>query len=714
MPVQRPSAPRRERRGAPRTAAAAATAAFGVYAVGSGIVSRLQPPGYDPTQESVTVLTATGTPYRWLIVTTLVLVGLLITLTAATLPTRARAERAVLGVAGLATVAVALLPRSSATSISVPAAVCGVLALIALAIWPAAAAGPPVRGKGPWRLAMLLLAGVAGLAIAAMGSLSPGTYERVLSLVLLAHLALAAFRCWWAAGHRIGSRPVQLAASAVVLSIGCLVGGVLATVIAPVTVATANYQAALSLSPDLGQVGRVVLPTVLGDVEAQFSGPAPGVRANLQLRAGITTALGAANSSLESLQPSPAELDRVVTAALTGLGIRFGQGALAVALAAVVLRALILRRRPGPRTGIAALIAMVLALAATGASIAGTYRGATPKQLSATGLLGAIQQNSTLFDDVAERSAQVAPYLRSVVAVSAALRERYQPPPIDSERVLRILLISDVHAGDQYPLIASMIESEGIDLVIDSGDLLNFGTVAEGEISGVFAGIADLPVPYVFVRGNHDAMGPTDDAVLRRLDGIPNVILLQPDSQRYQELTIAGVRIGGFNDPRWFGDDGKQSAQKQQPAKAQWLASFAGQEVPDIVVSHEPWAVQGIAGAGVLINGHMHTAFREGNRIQVGTFTGGGPLTHFISGEGSEELVGQPSAFDILDIGPTCRVTALTRYRFAHVVEGRPTFDDVALLNGAVIDTRPVDPDRTCAADLPPNVTSVPAVSPPG
>ena len=84
MPVQRPSAPRRERRGAPRTAAAAATAAFGVYAVGSGIVSRLQPPGYDPTQESVTVLTATGTPYRWLIVTTLVLVGLLLTLTAAT------------------------------------------------------------------------------------------------------------------------------------------------------------------------------------------------------------------------------------------------------------------------------------------------------------------------------------------------------------------------------------------------------------------------------------------------------------------------------------------------------------------------------------------------------------------------------------------------------------------------------------------------------
>ena len=35
--------------------------------------------------------------------------------------------------------------------------------------------------------------------------------------------------------------------------------------------------------------------------------------------------------------------------------------------------------------------------------------------------------------------------------------------------MLRILLISDVHAGDQYPLIASMIESEGIDLVIAMG-----------------------------------------------------------------------------------------------------------------------------------------------------------------------------------------------------------------------------------------------------
>lgn len=37
----------------------------------------------------------------------------------------------------------------------------------------------------------------------------------------------------------------------------------------------------------------------------------------------------------------------------------------------------------------------------------------------------------------------------------------------------------------------------------------------------------------------------------------------------------------------------------------------------------------------------------------------------------------------------------MTRYRFRNVIEGRPAYDDVSLLNGSRIDTT-TDPERTC------------------
>ena len=76
--------------------------------------------------------------------------------------------------------------------------------------------------------------------------------------------------------------------------------------------------------------------------------------------------------------------------------------------------------------------------------------------------------------------------------------------------------------------------------------------------------------------------------------------------------------------------------------------------------------------------------------------TGGGPFSHFIVAAGGQELIGQPAAFDILDFGQSCRLISLTRYQFRNVIEGKPAYDDVSLLNGARIDTRKADPDRTC------------------
>jgi hypothetical protein len=261
----------------------------------------------------------------------------------------------------------------------------------------------------------------------------------------------------------------------------------------------------------------------------------------------------------------------------------------------------------------------------------------------------------------------------------------------------------------------TIVEEEGIDLVVDAGDLVSFGTVQEGEAAGIFSGIESVRVPYLFVRGNHDATSATDTAVLARMARVPNVVLLQPPTGGYQEVLVGGLRIAGFNDPRWFGDSGTGSPAKQVPARKAFAAAFAGRPAPDLVVGHEPWAVQGLDAegleAGVLVNGHMHSIDLEGNRVQAGTFTGGGPFSHFLAGGPGEELVGQPSAFDVLTFGTDCRLASLTRYRFRDVIEGRPAYDDVSLVNGRRVDRREPDPDRTCVADEPVTTTAVPAAT---
>ena len=145
---------------------------------------------------------------------------------------------------------------------------------------------------------------------------------------------------------------------------------------------------------------------------------------------------------------------------------------------------------------------------------------------------------------------------------------------------------------------------------------------------------------------------------------------------------------------------------------------------PDILVAHEPGAVNAVAQeSGIKIHGHLHSDRLNDNTIGVGTFTGGGPFSHFLQAAEGEELTGQPSSFDIAVFGEDCRITSLSRYQFRNVIEGRPAYDDVTLINGARIQSAlpevpaPADanggggstPPRTCSADLEPTTEHVAA-----
>jgi len=328
---------------------------------------------------------------------------------------------------------------------------------------------------------------------------------------------------------------------------------------------------------------------------------------------------------------------------------------------------------------------MAVATVGTFAGIAATYQPARFAEYRTSGVLGVVQRNAGLLADVEARATQVTPYFRNLLAVTQALQQKYVAGTVEGPPSARFLLVSDIHGANQYALMRAIIEEEDIDAVIDSGDLVNFGRVQEGDAAGIYRSIQSLGVPYIFTSGNHDQSSATDRAVLARMARIPNVVLLQDTSGSLRELSFHGLRITGFNDPRYFGDDNADPAGKAKPAAERYNAAVADEPEPDVVVPHEPYAAEQVERGRILVNGHMHTPALEGNRIQVGTFTGGGVVSHYSEGPG-EELNGQPYSFDIAQFGTSCELTSLTRYSFRNLLEGRPAYDSVQVVSGARID----------------------------
>ncbi len=695
--------------GRPRTAVLSALVAVLALVGGWTWAAAAQPRGFDAGLESISALAASATPHRWIMTAGLVVTGLAHLVTAWALVPARRAGRVLLAAGGVATLGVAVLPVPSRAESSAAHTVVAALSFALLAVWPwfgARPAGPVALLREVARPASVVL-GLAVASLAAnLGGPAFGVHERLVAFLTVSWPFVTAVSTWWWSGHRIGSRRVRTGLAVVGVAAACAVAGTGATAIAPATAQTRHYQASVALDPNPLRSGELVATTAFGDLLLEFSGVAPGIRTVPQVKASIADVLSRPGVSLASLRPGPEELSSAIRDVAVAVMVRFTLGGLALVVAVLAGYAVLRRRRPPLAVVVAGLAGWLVSSAVTGLALYTTYQPDRQETFTSTGVLGTLQRNQGILSDVEARAAQVTPYVRNLIALSTALQQKYEAAPLQSDTSLRVLLVSDIHAGNQYDLMRTIVQEESVDVVVDAGDLVNFGTVEEADATDLFRGIESVGVPYLFVRGNHDATSATDTALLDRLARVPNVTLLEDGAGTYTEVTVHGVRIAGFNDPRWFGDSGTGSPAKQQPARAAFTSAFAGRPAPDLLVSHEPWAVQGLDG-GVLVNGHMHSIDQEGNRVQAGTFTGGGPLGHFLAGTGGEELVGQPSAFDVLTFGTDCRLATLTRYRFRDVIEGRPAYDGVSLVNGRRVDGRAADPARTCSPETPLATTQV-------
>ena len=102
---------------------------------------------------------------------------------------------------------------------------------------------------------------------------------------------------------------------------------------------------------------------------------------------------------------------------------------------------------------------------------------------------------------------------------------------------LLVLHVSDIHNNPvAHKFLTQIAESFPIDMVIDTGDITDFGTPLEGEL---LRGLMDLQIPYLFVPGNHDS-----PEVAKELSGYPQVQVLTGGI-----VDVQGLRVLGQADP---------------------------------------------------------------------------------------------------------------------------------------------------------------------
>lgn len=498
----------------------------------------------------------------------------------------------------------------------------------------------------------------------------------------------------------------------VLLTIVAFVGGVATTQLWPVHTETDYFAADVSVAPTLSST--VELPMVVGDVVMTFEGPvpAPGLRAQVSVREEVTDLLRSGRLDAASLQPGQEELRAAIDHGAREVGWKFAAGALVTSLL-VLLTYAVARPHHLGRVVAAATTATAVALVGPGAAAYLTYRVDNVAEFRATSLLSLVQTNTGLLDNLASNASHGAVYVTNLLALSDALREEFTPGAAEVPVAARFLLVSDQHGMNQFPLMRQIVAGEGIDAVIDSGDLLNFGQPREGALTDIYAGIESLGVPYIFVRGNHDAVSAGDEAVLRRLSRIPNVLLLEPTAGELVRVDVNGVSVSGFNDVRYYNQRGADFGQEQAEAAQRFREATAGTVPTDLVVTHQPYAADRVEATGTTVNGHMHAPALERGHVQVGSFTGGGLVNQFrlppLTEEAQEaaeedpetagELQGHPYSFDILSVGQDCSIVSLTRYSYRNLVSGRPQYDDVRLVNGRTIQPDPPQ-DRSCGPEL--------------
>nr|WP_243742482.1 metallophosphoesterase [Actinorugispora endophytica] len=286
------------------------------------------------------------------------------------------------------------------------------------------------------------------------------------------------------------------------------------------------------------------------------------------------------------------------------------------------------------RSWVRALLSAAVSLAVLAAAGGVTYLSFNPGAIAEpryTGLLAGAPQVVGSAEDVINHFSEYQTQLASLVGNVSRLYEVTAALPVyeDDGSTIRVLHVSDLHLNPAaWNVVDSLVEQFQADVVVDSGDISDRGSAAEDVFMDE---IADLDVPYVWVRGNHDSMGTQ-----RAVQAQPNAVVLDDEIAE-----VAGLRFYGAGDPRFTPDKALDNPTNEEVAAlgAEQARGIEGVEPPvDVAVLHDP--LQGEAFSGevpLVLSGHGHRRWTEleptGTRFFVQGSTGGAGLRGLDHGE---------------------------------------------------------------------------------
>jgi predicted MPP superfamily phosphohydrolase len=359
-----------------------------------------------------------------------------------------------------------------------------------------------------------------------------------------------------------------------------------------------------------------IAPSFVGDTEVAIP---PLGSLHLDSHDGPThlnVSLGALDQRrTEALIDDPAGITRASQTAVDDVKkglIQLGMRTVAVSvLFAMALAALVFRNVR--RVAWAGALALVIVGASLGSAFATLHPDSIEEPryegllVNAPAVVGDVQRIADDYDKYAAQLQQLVANVSRIYTTVSTLPV-YQP----QEGTTRILHVSDLHLNPSaWPLIRTIVEQFGINAVIDTGDITDWGS--EPEASYV-ASIGLLEVPYVFIRGNHDSAA-TGAAVGRQ----SNAIVLDNSI-----TNVAGLTVAGISDPRFTPDKetsppgsgaSKQTVEQVIGAGERLASTIRASKSPvDIALVHDPASAGALSGTCPLVlAGHTHK--REVNTL---------------------------------------------------------------------------------------------------
>jgi len=332
------------------------------------------------------------------------------------------------------------------------------------------------------------------------------------------------------------------------------------------------------------------------------------------------------NLDLETLKgiiasnPAAKQLEQEVRRDLFRIAAIYVFRLIILAIAAGILAALIVtgrQIRPAFQGSLAAVLVCLLLLGLTAA----TYNPQKLQRPQFKGALAAapwaIDLAETAFQKIGVLGEQMQVIAANLYTIFARI-EQIQPVKEEPGDLL-VLHVSDIHNNPAaHRLITQILSNFPVDLVIDTGDITDYGTPLE---AGLLQGLADLKIPYVFVPGNHDS-----PALIKALEKYAQVQVLSGGVVDIQGLRILALADPSSRNKGLTQPDAKAIAQARQEVESIYSQAPAK---PHLAAIHNYQIAEPLLGRiPLLLYGHSHQySIREEQGtvlINAGTTGGAG------------------------------------------------------------------------------------------